>query len=234
MRTGLCFLCSWCLLLMGCGTMEQASRHGFETGRYRQHLPGGNKEVYLTVSPDSMVLFPLQTAKPLRADTSRGLTFYHTRSEGALPPKLVKRSVDIDLSAALLKYRFAQPGVPNQLNSQLNINAYVGWRRDYFSFSDHTTPTFLQERKMKHFQFDAGLFVGFGVTPINPTVTNGRTDLEYDGIVFQKGLAAFVGMHRLTAGICLGWDNLLDENKSIWLYHQKPWIGLMIGINLGE
>lgn len=235
MKNGFSRVACWSVLLLtGCGTLEQAARHGFESGRYRQRLPSGSADVYLLVMPDSAILYPLQSRKPLQADTARGLPFYHNRSVGATPPTLVKRSLDVDLSAALLKYRFAQPSIPNQLNSQLNINLYAGFRRDYFSFSDHTTPTFSKERRMKHFQFDAGVFAGFGITPVNPSVTNGATTLEYDGIVFQKGFAAFVGIHRLTAGLCLGWDNLLDENRAIWLYQQKPWIGFMIGINLGE
>jgi hypothetical protein len=79
-----------------------------------------------------------------------------------------------------------------------------------------------------------GLFAGIGITAMNPTVTNNQIDQEYDGIVFQKGVAGFVGMRRITLGLSLGFDNLLDANKHLWAYQQKPWIGLMLGINLGE
>jgi hypothetical protein len=41
-------------------------------------------------------------------------------------------------------------------------------------------------------------------------------------------------MKRITLGLSLGFDNLLDPNEHIWAYQQKPWIGLMLGINLGE
>ena len=69
-----------------------------------------------------------------------------------------------------------------------------------------------------------------GITQINPTVTGNQVELEYDGIVFQKGIGAFITIDRMSVGIVLGFDNLLDENKTVWLYNQKPYLGLSIGI----
>jgi hypothetical protein len=61
-------------------------------------------------------------------------------------------------------------------------------------------------------------------------VTSNQVELEYDGVVFQKGIAAFFGIDFLTFGVALGFDNLLDDNHKYWVYNQKPWIGLMLGI----
>ncbi len=30
--------------------------------------------------------------------------------------------------------------------------------------------------------------------------------------------------------LAAGFDNLLDNNKSIWIYNNKPWFGIMLGI----
>jgi hypothetical protein len=34
----------------------------------------------------------------------------------------------------------------------------------------------------------------------------------------------------MSVGLAIGFDNLVDKNKSVWIYNQKPYIGLVIGI----
>jgi hypothetical protein len=65
---------------------------------------------------------------------------------------------------------------------------------------------------------------------VTPTNTDFHNLQEYDGVVFQKGIAAFFTFEKMTIGICIGFDSLLDENSNIWVYNQKPYIGLVLGI----
>lgn len=222
------------LLLAGCATIEQSTTHGLTEGKYKAKTASDKQPVYAVVTADSMHLYQILSNKPLKADTQQVRSFCYTQSGSQLPPRLSKTSMDIDLTTVLLKYRFKQATLPNQVNANLNVNLYVGWRKDYYSFQDARSPMNLSSRKENHFQFDVGLFAGFGISAINPTVTNNQLDQEYDGFIFQKGIAGFIGMKRITLGLSVGFDNLLDPNKHIWAYQQKPWIGLMLGINLGE
>jgi hypothetical protein len=58
------------------------------------------------------------------------------------------------------------------------------------------------------------------------------TTAEYSGFVLTRGLAAMVGVNDLTFGIGVGWDYLTDRDKDIWVYQNKPWYGLTVGLNL--
>lgn len=222
------------ILLAGCTTIEQSTLHGLTEGKYTAKTDSGKQTFYAVFTEDSIQLFSILSYKPLKADTNQVRSFCYTQSGANLPPRLSKTSLDIDLTTALLKYRFKQSTIPNQANANLNLNLYAGWRKDYYSFHDQKSPLNRSRRKESHFQFDVGLFAGIGMTAMNPTVTNNQIDQEYDGIVFQKGVAGFIGMRRITLGLSLGFDNLLDANRHVWAYQQKPWIGLMLGINLGE
>ncbi len=55
---------------------------------------------------------------------------------------------------------------------------------------------------------------------------------EYDGLIFQKGISGIIAVNKLTVGLSLGSDNLLDHNKKKWIYENKLWYGLMLGLNL--
>lgn len=67
---------------------------------------------------------------------------------------------------------------------------------------------------------------------MSPTNTGGRLPDEYDGIVWSKGVATIFAVNNFTLGLAFGFDNLLDENRRIWLYESKPWAGLTFGLNL--
>lgn len=41
-----------------------------------------------------------------------------------------------------------------------------------------------------------------------------------------------MGYKSLTVGLGVGWDNLLDRDKDIWVYQSKPWYGLTLSLNL--
>ena len=221
--------------LYSCAPVEKIATHDFVPGYYK-HKPVNDEpsKVYLNVIEDSIIIYPVVAeGEKIQVDTSslrmmhvpaikKGTDFYGS--------SFVKKSVDFDLSTVLLKYRPARGEVPNQLNANLNAALYLGFRRDFYKMITKTSPLYIESTYCRHLGFDFGFFAGLGITPINPTVTSNGTDLEYDGIVFQKGIGAFITFDRMSAGIVLGFDNLLDENKAVWLYNQKPYFGLSIGI----
>jgi hypothetical protein len=223
------------LTLTACSTVQQSTTHGLSTGKYVQVDPQGEKtNVYAEVDEDSIHLYPLKSIRPAVVDPHRRSS-YNLYATSAVPmPRLTKTSLDVDVSTAIFKYRFARQGVPNQLSANLNANIYAGWRRDYFSFHDNYSPTGKSARTIQHFEFDMGIFAGLGTTAINPTTTSNHVNGEYDGMIFQKGIALFMGVQRLTLGLGLGFDTLLDNNRTWWIYNQQPWLGLLIGLNLSD
>jgi len=70
-----------------------------------------------------------------------------------------------------------------------------------------------------------------GNTAINASTAPNQA-LEYDGVVFQKGIAGLFAINKLTVGLSIGNDRLLDKNQYDWEYHHKIWYGLMLGLNL--
>jgi len=131
-----------------------------------------------------------------------------------------------------LKFRPMTSGVPGQLNTEINASAYFGLRTDRFTIEYAQNPLGKQERVVKHFGFSFGGLTGLGNTLVSPTTTNDQTEQEYDGIVWTKGVAGIFALNSVTIGLSLGFDNLLDQNRSIWIYESKPWIGFTFGLNL--
>ncbi|MDP4222817.1 MAG: hypothetical protein Q8868_05830 [Bacteroidota bacterium] len=227
--------CAFGIFSPGCVPFDKIYSHEFNSGYFNLKSSGlAPQKIYIDINGDSLSVYPvIQEGKESIPDKSglRG-----TRIEKVLPGNFlygstfVKTSADVDLSTVILKFRPAAKGVASQLNSNVNGLFYIGFRKDFFRFKASASPVKEITPFIRHTGFDFGLFGGIGITPVNPTVTMNRTIQEYDGIVFQKGIAFFATYESLSVGIALGFDNLLNPDRKIWIYNQKPWLGIVLGI----
>lgn len=223
------------LISSGCATVKTIARHDFDSGFYTVKKDGGGTyKAYADVRDDSIDIYPVITEGNKEipdisthngskiSEVKPGSPFYKNT--------FIQNSVDVDLSTVLMKLRPSQKNVPSQLSYNVNAALYIGLRRDFYKMVPYKSPLKKETSFIRQLGFDAGFFAGIGITPMNPWVTEGKVPIEYDGIVFQKGIAGFITIDRLSVGLSLGFDNLLDSNKKNWVFNQKPYLGLMIGI----
>lgn len=222
------------MFLSGCVPFDKIYSHNFSSGYFKLKTPGNNPEnVYIDLRDDSVLVYKFSGKTPVLTDIKPA----NRVDINAINPgnylnknSLTKTSFDFDLSTVPVKFRPEQGDVPSQLSASVNGVFYAGIRKDFFKIL--TRKSVLNETNsfLRHTGVDFGLFAGMGITPVNPTVTMNRTVQEYDGIVFQKGIAAFFTFENMSVGLGLGFDNLIDRNKDIWIYNQKPWIGIVLGV----
>jgi hypothetical protein len=223
------------LAASGCAPFDKIYSHEFGSGYFKLKAPGlAPEKVYLEAEGDMLAVYPVTGIGNSHVPDISAPEFSLISSIGPdsylYKNTFIKTSVDADLSTVLLKYRPHAGNVPPQLSANVNGILYTGFRKDYYRITSHLSPANVRNTFIRHTGFDFGFFAGLGITPVTPTVTMGRTIQEYDGVVFQKGFAFFGTFENMSVGISVGFDNLLDKNKSIWIYNQKPWIGIAVGI----
>ncbi len=143
-----------------------------------------------------------------------------------------KPSFDLDVLSIPFKYRPVARGFPRQLNTAFNGALYAGYRIDQYRLYYRRSPLGEYGRRISHYGYSGGLFAGIGATPMNPWVTNYAIDSEYDGLVVATGAAVIVAINTLSFGAGVGIDHLMDRNRAVWIYRNKPWIGFLFGLNL--
>jgi hypothetical protein len=143
----------------------------------------------------------------------------------------LRGGVDIDIMTIPFKYRPAKPTLPRQLTTDFNGCGFIGFRYD--RFTKHITQTPIGLVKANHHRaITMGAFGGIGATAITPWTTGNKITDEYSGLVLSRGIAAMVGVNNLTVGLGVGWDYLTDRDKHLWIYQNKPWYGLTVGLNI--
>jgi hypothetical protein len=225
------------LFLTGCSSLKNSSKYGFNEGFYQSRLFHKKmKKLYVVPDDDSIRVY---TVKKLQKEVSDS-----TISLKIAFPLIIKqpqfekyifhqRSFDIDVLNIIFKFRPSVRSFPPQFNNSIvNGAAYFGYRTDWYALKYEKTPLHIYKRNIAHYGFSYGLFTGIGATPMNEYVTQNSISIEYDGVVYIFGAAVLIGIDRVSFGINVGVDHLMDENKKYWIYQGKPWIGLSVGLNL--
>lgn len=228
----------WIVLMsIGCQTLKQSPKYGFSEGFYKSRLFHKKlKSVYVLPGEDSIKVY---TAKGLRqegVDTANALKLAFPANEKPTAFEnytFRQNTIDLDVLSILLKYRPSVNAFPNQLNTSiLNGAAYLGYRTDLYKLRYKQTPFQTFKREVTHYGFSVGIFTGIGAVRIDEFVTENNVNIQYDGFVNPSGIAAIVGVDKLSFGLLFGIDHLLDRNRKFWIYQAKPWVGLSVGLNL--
>jgi hypothetical protein len=208
------------ILLGSCSVIQNTPKFGLQDGFYQSK----EKKIFVETQNDTLLVSsvkgqPVLTLPLSTNQIQNNFTFQ-------------KSTFDLDVLAIPIKYRGKEAGLPAQLNSEINAALYLGKRKDYFQVQYDQTPTMKFKRKIDHYGFSFGGFIGIGNAVINSDVSQGQVGYEYQGITFSKGVAGIIAINNFTLGVAYGFDQLLDGNASQWIYNQKPWVGLALGLNL--
>ncbi len=220
------------LALAGCITSQVPQ---LNPGRYqvaRTELPAleaaaapvPRRNLYLEQpAPDSLVFYPAgpPPPPPLRFGTAQfqGLHLWH-------------REFDFDVFTLPFKVREQREGVPTQLNTTFNAAVYVGRRLDWYRFRRQVLPSGRAVPQIRTAGFGYGLFGGLGSSIVTADLTHQHATTDYEGLVLHAGGAAIYDARVLNVGLALGFDRLLGADGAYWLYQNRPWLGVLFGVNL--
>ena len=208
------------ILLKACSSIKDSPKYQLSDGRYEYKQGEGNyKKAFVYVKEDTVSVFLEENLKQ------------PVIPEPLKDQFLIKRSFDVDVITVPFKYRPITSGLPRQLTTDFNGNVYFGYRVDRFRLTYKATPLGWK-KTYKHRGLTVGTFGGIGSTSVTPWTTNNQTTDEYNGFIFTRGLAVMAGLNNLTVGFGVGWDYLTDRDKNIWIYQNKAWYGLTLGLNL--
>lgn len=206
--------------------------HGLNSGNYTFE-PSGKKaeKVYLDVSSEKLDLY---RRKNNVMEKYPFISFFSGAGDSTMQQSLVlrKQSLDIDVTAIVLKYRPSVNGLQAQMITDFNMALYAGWRNDRFSVKCLKDPLGKYYQKVINRGFDFGVLAGPGSTLISPFTTNGKRTDEYSGMILQTGVAGFIESNIASFGLALGIDYLLNKDRAVWIYTNKPWVGFTVGVAL--
>jgi hypothetical protein len=206
--------------------------HGFNSGFYQlESKQKSDQNVYVETTDEKIDVYH-QTKKQPDANAFLTISLKTSDSIKISPMVFKKESLDVDITAILLKYRPSVHGLPGQMTTDFNIGLYTGWRYDRYKIESRLDPLGNNYHKINNWGYDFGLFTGPGATIISPFTTQNKVIDEYSGMIIQTGIAGFIESNIASFGIAVGFDSLLNSDREVWIYNKKPWVGFIVGIAL--
>lgn len=206
-------------LFQSCASFRDTPKYQISNGEYEfRQKDTEYKKVFVETVDDSLKIHSLGSSSIVTIKPSNDEYFR-------------LRTFDVDAMIIAFKYRPAAQNLPRQLNTDFNGNVYFGYRVDRFQVHFRETPGGLKKSHY-HRAYTVGTFGGLGATAMNPWTTNNQITDEYEGVVLTRGIAFMAGLNNLTFGFGIGWDYLTDRDKDVWIYQNKPWLGVTLGLNI--
>jgi hypothetical protein len=225
-------ICTLGCFCSACSVVEQSSQHGFESGYYKLKGDSANmKNAYVDIHSDTIEVYT-KKADSLQTVPLYKMTLTDMDGVCTYPYTFKKQSLDIDITSILFKYRPGKNGLPSEFTADFNAALYSGWRWDYYKVKGKKDPLNHCKKEIAGSGFDIGAFAGMGTTPVNAFTTQRIVNDDYSGMIFQYGIAGFFETNFVSFGIATGCDLLLTPDKKSWIYHNKLWLGFIIGIAL--
>ena len=224
------------IILNGCKSAKDSPKFNFADGVYHTEIEKVKQQVYIENTEDSIIVYSLKKGwkrLDLKSTDIEKKSYPHNANKKTLGAnRYWQNGFDIDILTLPLKFRPSQPSFPSQFSNNVNGVVYLGYRSDIYRLSYSKNPIGRITQNVKHYGISAGFITGLGGTAMNPWVTNNALSIEYDGLVWSKGIAVLMGLNQITFGLVGGIDHLLDKNRVHWIYQGKPYLGLAVGLNL--
>lgn len=140
-------------------------------------------------------------------------------------------ALDIDLFTLPFKYRFKRADQPAQLDDKLNVGIYVGGRYD---LGRYRTVYFRHNQRSEISAFSVGLggFLCFAPATVTSFSTLGRVQDDYQALGLNYGINTTFSFSNFSAGFAVGIETITDRNRTLWIYQNRPWLGITVGLNL--
>ncbi len=221
----------------GCVVLRESAKYNFNDGLYRTKRFAPAQVYILHIEEDTIAVFPVVMYGDSTAIQTKKRVNYTSLQRRVKDNKMThtfyKPSFDIDIMTIPLKYRPAVDEIPNQLITTFNGALFGGYRIDEYRLSYKRTPLNNYKQTVRHRGYSCGLYAGVGSSLINQSVIKDQIlNIEYEGVTLVTGVAANVAADRITFGVSLGVDHLLDRYHAEWIYEGQPCVGFTLGLDL--
>ncbi|MBC7381529.1 MAG: hypothetical protein H7296_00870 [Bacteroidia bacterium] len=187
------------------------------------------QKVFLFNLRDTLFITSIDTTTPFKNAINYVYPFYEPHPKHLL---LINNSYDMDVFTTPFKFRFATDGIPLQITTSFNAAVYAGIRSDFFTIKNHPLKTPVHLSKINNIGCGVGVFGGISSANIKPEFVRNTITYEYDAVSLNYGLAFLFGYKKISTGVAIGYDYLADKNRNNWIYQNKPWLGVFIGLNI--
>jgi len=132
------------------------------------------------------------------------------------------------------KIRFKQDSISSQISTGVNVGLSIAFKRQLKSYAPISAKSNSAPISYKESNFEYSIAPFLGVTTIDLTAANTGNEMNKDKKVFglSYGVIGTIGINKFDLGLGFGFDAGLNKESKNWIYQNKPWLGIVLGLDL--
>jgi len=140
--------------------------------------------------------------------------------------KIPFRAWNWGISFIPYRMRFQQDSIPLTSDSKVELSFMYGYTSGFAK---------INHESITHYYFTGSAFLGLSTAKLQKeTVTNPQAlTRNQDNVALSYGVNAMFGRNNFGISLSLGFDVSVGKNSDLWIYQNKPWLGIGVSTNLG-
>ncbi len=140
--------------------------------------------------------------------------------------KIPFRAWNWGISILPYRMRFPQDSLPLTSDSKVDLSIMYGYTSGFAK---------INHESITHYYCTGSAFAGLSTAKLEKeTVTNpNRLKQNQSNVALSYGANIMFGRNNFGVSLSLGYDIALGQNASLWIYQNKPWIGVGFSTNFG-
>jgi hypothetical protein len=118
---------------------------------------------------------------------------------------------------------------PSQAESSVNIGFATSMEYSINRFDPYKKR---MGKSLNQISFNPGTIYNFGATALDPATNSPGLKSNRNSPMFTLGTFLMVGINNIYFGYGIGWDWVIGEGHSYWVYQHKMWHGIIIALNV--
>jgi len=156
-------------------------------------------------------------------DKSRKLLYRDSK------PVLQALTIPIKIRPKLTNTSF-NDSFPQQAESGINVDVAFGWKFNLLNVYNGKNRVFGQSTNT--WSVTPGVFLGLGTTDLSATTTRPVIEFERNAATISTGGFIMFGFNNINIGAAIGFDHATGQDNKLWVYQDKRWYGLILGLDL--
>jgi hypothetical protein len=193
-----------------------------------------NKNAFKSLQPvDSISINP-----PVPAKVQMNGSYYSTESDRQEFEKYQKSFHYTDLKFAIqtlsipLKFRKALDDgtkYPQQVETGVNIGFAPVIK---YNFNVYNPTKKVMGKSLNQYSINTGLILNIGATDLKSASNAPGLKSDRKSPTFTYGTFLMFGINNINFGYAIGWDKIMGEGHSNWVYQDKLWHGIIIALDI--
>ncbi|MEO2051920.1 MAG: hypothetical protein ABGX00_09125 [Allomuricauda sp.] len=119
--------------------------------------------------------------------------------------------------------------IPNQVETGVNVGFAPVIKYTFNKFDPHRK---IMGKTKNQYSINSGILLNLGATDLKGASNAPGIAIDRKAATFTYGTFLMFGVNNINFGYAIGWDTVIGDGASNWVYQNRLWQGLIVALDI--